>query len=380
MNKINLFNSHSFTEIKIELKKKQKSPAIPDILGLSDEDRVLINQIKEETNRLNVNNVTRTQAYLKFYLAHPEIHWAFLGHMVSRNGGWNMTDLKGDFLSNLLSEKERKAFFSFLERGNWLIFQDVYPQFLLYEESLRQNKRLFHLLPHFNVSTFMETIWNQFWKYGDPYKLAIALVINEQSYLEKRVVQNPVYKKSVLDTLEFMLQDLLSLNHILFPYFEHRKNETKAALIGQTLRHFSSLHERILLGKRLYSLLFDNKRRLQKIVNWAASHPHTGSRKDYWPHLFHDVRESLPGFLYKKRIRNCQLRKGERPIYSPKLIYAWKDVAHTEAEIGDWFNDWRVIHYLIRENCETDGEIMDEYCETIEKIELAILAKKVIFR
>lgn len=45
--------------------------------------------------------------------------------MVSRNGGWNMTDLKGELLSHLLSESEQNDFFQFLERGNWLIFQDV---------------------------------------------------------------------------------------------------------------------------------------------------------------------------------------------------------------------------------------------------------------
>ncbi|MDR4948142.1 DUF2515 family protein [Neobacillus cucumis] len=48
-----------------------------------------------------------------------------------------MTDLKGEFLTRLMTKKDRVLFFQFLERGNWLIFQDAYPQFLLYEESLR---------------------------------------------------------------------------------------------------------------------------------------------------------------------------------------------------------------------------------------------------
>ena len=122
-----------------------------------------LNKIKQTTHLLNKNNVTRTKAYLDFYKRHPEIHWAFLGHMVSRNGGWNMTDLKGGFLSRLLTKKEANAFFNFLERGNWLIFQDAYPQFLVYEESKRSGKNLFYLLPHLHVSTFMETIWNHFW-------------------------------------------------------------------------------------------------------------------------------------------------------------------------------------------------------------------------
>ena len=82
-------------------------------LDLSKDEFLLINHIKECTERLNKNNVTRTQAYLNFYLRHPEIHWALLGHLVSRNGGWNMTDLKGELLSNLLSGKEQQAFFFF---------------------------------------------------------------------------------------------------------------------------------------------------------------------------------------------------------------------------------------------------------------------------
>lgn len=124
-------------------------------------------------------------AYFDFYQKHPEIHWAFLGHMVSRNGGWNMTDLKGDLLTRLLTNKERDAYFTFLERGNWLIFQDAYPQFLLYGESLKRNKPLFYLLPALDISSFMESVWNYFWKRRDSYILTIALVINEQNYLEK---------------------------------------------------------------------------------------------------------------------------------------------------------------------------------------------------
>lgn len=62
--------------------------------NLTDEEEVLLNKIKIKTREANRNNVTRTKAYGDFYLEHPEVHWAYLVHMVSRNGGWNMTDLK----------------------------------------------------------------------------------------------------------------------------------------------------------------------------------------------------------------------------------------------------------------------------------------------
>src|SRR5688572_27702533 len=55
-------------------------------------ERNLIRRIYKETEQNNVNNLTRTEAYLRFFSKHKEIHWAFLAHMVSRNGGYSMTD------------------------------------------------------------------------------------------------------------------------------------------------------------------------------------------------------------------------------------------------------------------------------------------------
>lgn len=349
-----------------------KQPADIDNNKLTSEEKGILERIRRNTRELNLNNVTRTMAYFDFYQRHPEIHWAFLGHMVSRNGGWNMTDLKGDLLTRLLTKKERDAYFTFLERGNWLIFQDVYPQFLLYGESLKRNKPLFYLLPYLNISTFMETLWKYFWRKRDSYILTMALVINEQNYLEKRVIQNPIYQKDVLNTLEFKLQDYLSFNHILFPY-------RKKSLAGQTLHQFQSLHERILLGKRLYAVLFQKEELLNQFVEWAKAHRHTGSRKDFWPHIFNNVNEGIPGIPYQLRLNACKLKWGAKKIYSPDLTHVWKNVQHQEAEKGDWFRDWHAADYLSDLNeTEINGEIEYEYCKTLERLELAALAKKVI--
>lgn len=355
--------------IKDELKQKMNKKQI--LNPLTTEEQTLIEKIKNETKELNQNNVTRTKAYFDFYQNHPTIHWAFLGHMVSRNGGWNMTDLKGDLLTRLMSRSERNAYFTFLERGNWLIFQDAYPQFLLYRESMKSNRALFYLFPHLNISAFMDTVWNNFWRNRDAYILTIGMIINEQSYLEQRMIQNPVYQKNVINTLEFKLQDLLSFNHILFPY-------RKKALAGLTLHQFGSLHERILLGKRLYALLFQNKDFLKQVVEWAKSQPHTGSRKDYWPHIFNNVNEGIPGIAYQLRLHSCKLRLGARRIYSPDLHSAWKNVDHQEAEKGDWLKSEQVADYLSEHNETINGEIKDEYCKTLERLELAAFAKKVI--
>ena len=235
--------------------------------------------------------------------------------MVSRNGGWNMTDLKGSLLSKLLNKNEVESFFIFLERGNWLIFQDAYPQFLVYEESIKRGKNLFFLLSHLHVSIFMEILWNHFWLQRDSYLLTMGLIINEQNYLESRVIQNPIYQKNVFQTLEFTLQDLLSMNHILFPYHEAGNNQ----LFGQTLHHFESLHQRILLGKRLYTILFSNPQLLNMTELWANSHPHTGSRKDYWPHLYNDIDDEFPARWLKTRLDSCKLIPGSSRFYSPEL-------------------------------------------------------------
>lgn len=365
----------SLFDVKNELKQKSKLIHSDTMYTLTKEDQFIINNIKIQTEQLNKNNVTRTRAYYQFYIRYPEIHWALLGHMVSRNGGWNMTDLKGDLYTKLLSEKDQITFFSFLERGNWLIFQDVYPQFLLYEQSVKKAKKLFHLLPHLNVSTFMETMWNDFWKTGNKKTLAIATIINEQNYLEKRVIQNAHFQKTVLNSIGFKLFDFFQFNHILFPFYENNTNQ-KTLLIGDTMKHFTSLHERILIGKRLYSLLFRDTHILSQIIYWAEHHPHTGSRKDYWPHLFSSVNESFSREFYKRRIKKCQLRSGAYRIYSPALIYAWRNMKHEEVESEDWFTDWQVVNYLVDKEENMNGKITEDYCKTLEKIELAILAKK----
>ena len=365
--------SQSLIKLKKELKKKEKK-SIPK-RELTLEEITLVQQIQDQTKDLNKNNVTRTKAYLEFYNRHPEIHWAFLGHMVSRNGGWNMTDLKGGLLTDLLTQKERVSFFAFLERGNWLIFQDAFPQFLIYEESMKRGQNLFYLLPYFHVSMFMETLWNQFWEEQDSYVLTVALIINEQSYLESRVLQNPSFKKEVFSKLEFKLQDLLSMNHILFPYFKNGKIQ----LAGETLHHFESLHERILLGKRLYAILFSDQHRLKMTEIWAKSHPHSGSRKDYWPHIFNDINEGVPGKALKPRIRSCKIVPGSLRIYSPKLAFAWKNREHKQAEIVDWFQNWNVVKYLTDSGENIDGEIENDYCKTLERLEFAAITKKAMF-
>ncbi|MFL1674577.1 DUF2515 family protein [Paenibacillus dendritiformis] len=95
-------------------------------------------------------------------------------------------------------------------------------------------------------------------------------------------------------------------------------------------------------------------------------------------HLFNDVNEGTSGITYPLRLKKCRLRKGARRIYSPKLEHAWKNVSQPEAEPGDWFQHISVVDYFEDDLEMMDGEIKNDYCKTLERLEIAALAKKTI--
>ncbi|MCP3026379.1 DUF2515 family protein [Halobacillus sp. A5] len=340
---------------------------------LTQAETKIVEQIRITTEAKNLNNITRTQAYFDFYKDHPEIHWALLAHLVSRNAGWNMTDLKGEYLPKLLTNQEQVDFFSFLERGNWLIFQDAYPQLLLYAESKKQNSPLFHLLSPLKISKFMKPFWENMWTEQQNKELTTALIINEQHYIEDRVIQNPVYKHSVLNTSLFKLQEFLSFNHILFPY--RTTVQKKMKLVGGTVHHFSSVEDRINFGKSLYDLLFSVQTRLKQTIDWALHQPHSGSRKDYWPDLFNDIKESAPDQVHELQSSPCSLQTSKQRIYSPSLRSSWNDWKHSVAEPGDWCHNHKMLHFIKKPAVPLDDTIEKNYCATIEELEMAAFAK-----
>ncbi|GGG12808.1 DUF2515 domain-containing protein [Paenibacillus abyssi] len=340
--------------------------------SFQEEERAVVARIREQTKRCNRNNVTRTAAYLAFYRRHPEVHWAFLAHMVSRNGGWNMTDLQGELLPRLLHRAQREATFGFLERANALIFGDAYPQLLLYEAGMQAGRELTHLLPAFGVSRFMAPVWSQFWRRRDPAILTVALIVNEQNFIEQRIVRHPYYRKHVLDAAFFGMQSLLQLNQILFPY-ELGKGSVK--LGGIILEDFKDLHERIEFGKRLYAMLFSVPLIYEGAYSFACAVRHTGSRTDYAPHLFSMVRHRPRQRKYRERLEGCRLRPGAEPLYSPALAAAWPDVPLEPAEPGDWFKETASAAGYFRELAlPRSFEITNEYGFALQKVEIAILA------
>ncbi|BBH19661.1 hypothetical protein Back11_10060 [Paenibacillus baekrokdamisoli] len=348
-----------------------------DVLGVQptdDLERSLIYRIELETEKGNRNNVTRTEAYRALYFRCPELHWSLLAHVVSRNGGWNMTDLKGELHPRLLPADQREAIFLLLERANALIFQDAYPQLLLYEAGKKARRDLSHLLPAFGVSRFMNPVWSQFVKRGDSALLTTALIVNEQHVIEGRIVQDPYYKEHVLEKFMFKLQAPLQTNAVVMPYGSQMAGDMKLA--GLVLEDFTNLQERIEFGKRLYAILFGVREVRDGALSFVRAVHHTGSRADYAPHLFMKQQARMSKQAsYKQRLSGCRLMKGAMPLYSPELCGAWKDVPVKAVSGGDWFTDWEEVQpYFKALPLPSVFEITNEHCFILNKIELAVIA------
>ncbi|WP_339257248.1 DUF2515 family protein [Paenibacillus sp. FSL R5-0713] len=306
-----------------------------------EEDCIILEEIKTLTQEHNRSNITRTSAYLECYEQYPELHWALLAHMVSRNGGYHMTDLQSDLMHNLQNQSDREHMYRLLERCNALIFQDAYPQLQLYMNSRRIGRSCFHLLSHFHVSAFMTPFWERFWLERCSSLLSVALIINEQNYIESRVVQHPYFQKEVLSKPAFHLHNLAGLNHIVFPLGRG------AGLAGRVIEHFGKLDERIMFGKGLYALLFGVEQVHTQVLAFARSVPHRGSRAEYWPGLFtHREEEAGDHTLYAQALLDEEwLPEGQR-LYSPELLSVWGDTPYEPITRQDWLQTRDCLGYL----------------------------------
>ncbi|GGJ66003.1 hypothetical protein GGR02_001700 [Anoxybacillus voinovskiensis] len=320
---------------------------------LTNDERKLVMAIKNETTRLNRDNITRTEAYFSFFQRHPEIHWAFLAHLVSRNGGWNMTDLKGSLVPVVVATEQIKPLFLFLERANALIFHDAYPQLLLYEKSKEQKKKLFHLLPSFSVSAFMRPFWEHFYETNDAPLLTVALIINEQQYIQHRVVQHPFFQEQVVKTFPFLCQQWLGFNDVLIPY----KNGRRVRLTGITVRDFADVSHRIEIGKALYGMLFYRNSLFQRVYHFACQTKHTGSRADFWPHIFSATNDGVR-------------------IFSPTLNDAWPVIEHRFPDKHDWFYDLTILRAAETIPLMSHPSLTAHYVDNLKKLQKIATAAK----
>ncbi|OAB45939.1 DUF2515 family protein [Paenibacillus glacialis] len=345
----------------------------------TEADDAILRQIQIDTTTANKSNITRTQAYLQCYESNPELHWALLAHMVSRNGGWNMSDLKGGLVADLTNTSLRDDIYRMLERCNALIFQDAYPQLQLYLHSKKQGRSYFHLLPKFHVSSFMNSFWNNFWIDRNSALLTVGLIINEQTYIEGRVVQHSYFQKNVFQKPEYKLHHLAHVNQILFPLdkicsnaIDDKKTTPSPGLVGLVLENFGNIEERINLGKSLYGLLFGYREVLDHVTSYAKNTTFQGSRSEYWPHLFTPDRETaLNSPLESSELLEHEWLPPGQKIYSPVLNHVWFDMPYDPIPHYDWLKNKNVTQYISKPSRPILIEMSHDHRSAIQKTALA---------
>ncbi|WP_245959426.1 DUF2515 family protein [Neobacillus piezotolerans] len=305
-------------------------------------DNALIEKIKQETQKWNIDNVTRTNAYFRVFKQHPELEWAFLASMVSRNGGWNMCDLEGAIFPHLLKQGARKQLFLTFERANWLIFHDAFPQLLLYHYSTKFKRPLFHLLKFFRISSFMQKEWPLYWEKQDGRRLTIALIINEQNVIQQPIIDHPLYKQKVFFSPEFFLQDWMHFSSVLFP-------TCGGELYGASVSGFRKVANRIELGKRLVGILF-HPRLFPYFLEFAERTAHTGSRHDFEQYFKQKVPRHTPflratfPIIEHNRHTYSDWSKG-RLFNNPRLFLPAKEKG--TIHLTDWYITKRNQLYLM---------------------------------
>lgn len=324
----------------------------------------------------NTDNLTRTAFYRAYWQAHPEVTWALLAHLVSRNAGYQMTDLRrhiercqrgsrwlgqvgGRLAAALRIERAFTQLVRFLEAGNYLIFHDAYAQLAAYaaaKEALVETgcwsaRRVFGDLVALGVDPAIVGAWRRFFEEGERsgffaglapaerraapavVRMALASVVNEQSYLEDRLLVPLARAPRYVDpeapfTLWFGLAAALGLTRLVFPMAAPDAPERAERLLVHTLgaedadaaldgaadrepwralhpllggsspASFASLRTRIDTGRALYFGLFlASPERAERVERWAIHGPaHTGERSVYDPRGYSPL-SRRPGLL-----------------------------------------------------------------------------------
>nr|WP_285876926.1 DUF2515 family protein [Fictibacillus phosphorivorans] len=302
--------------------------------------------ICKKTISQNRDNISRTVSYASFFKRNPEIRWAMLASLVSRNAGYSMCDLKGEWLPRFLSRDTRKHLFYTYERANWLIFQDAFPQLLLYEYSKEKGVPLFDLLDCFYVSSFMKEEWHRFWIEKDLKRLCTSLIINEQHVIEKPLIRHPFYRMRVFKKIPFLLQDYMHFSTVLFPVLS-------GDVYGISVHGFKSVKKRIETGKMLYSLLFES-RWSKEIIRFSDAVTHTGSRHDF------------ERFVYPKKIRE-----------TPMLRMVYPIVNHHRKTMKDWYRNGMNLEVFYKPSKNIEKPYLtDWYKQKQRQIKMGILLKE----
>ncbi|MDF9762963.1 hypothetical protein OKW24_004736 [Peribacillus simplex] len=343
-----IIDAERYDTLKSHLQKELFQPLDVSKAFLPMES-ALIKSIRTEAAAWNRNNATRTQAYLAFYNRNPEVHWAFLAHMVSRNGGYHMTDLKSSSMTHLFDRAERQKFFQFLERANSAIFADAFPQLLLYEHSKQKELPIRKYFPVFRISRFMAPIWESFIEEPHSPLLTTSLIINEQRMLQERVIKRTRHGE-ILRMLDFQLQEYLGFMNVIFPYAN--KQDGLRSLTGLTVDRFANPKQRIETGKFLYGLLFQDPVVFHGVGQFTKEVPHTGSREDYWESIY---------------TSDASAAKDDK-VYSPILHDAWADQIVFPPPSIDWFTNESFIEDLRSSPIIKKADLTNKVLENVKHL------------
>jgi hypothetical protein len=292
----------------------------------------IISETRRETFKKNKDNISRTEAYFSYYKRHPEIEWSFLASMVSRNGGYNMCDLQGEYFLQLLKPSIRERLFLTYERANWLIFNDVYPQLMIYDYSTKLERPMFHLLHYFNISSFIQREWENFWRDKNRKRLMTSLIINEQNVIQKPVIEHHVYRKKVFHSVLFQIEDMFHFSCVLFPTMS-------GYIYGASVNGFRNLSKRIDLGKRLANILFQ-PHLFPAFYEYANKQVHTGSRYDYERYFTRKMYRKTPYLRAAFPIINHHIHIQEDWSLNRRIQKTWLDekVQHIHTiHLNEWY-------------------------------------------
>lgn len=311
---------------------------------------------------LNQNNLTRTAFYSQYAARHPEIPWSLLASLVSRNAGYNFTDIERyRLLSSLIpalpvvgvSAAVSLLFIErFLESGNFLIFNDVFPQLLAYElakEAFLDTgdpncDTLFLSLTRLaGVEAEVSLEWFNFFRtarsenffVGNPspstdprvVRHSVGLISNEQNYLEHHLMNpepgTPLYMNhplmpagktavTVLSDVVFPVMARLKLTRLVFTHSLAGTASAPHDIFQHIVGNFANVDDRIDTGRALYFGVFQaSAARRDGITRFQAAVPHTASRVDYDVHHFTKSVLSSPLTL---RFFSPELKAGRFPL------------------------------------------------------------------
>jgi hypothetical protein len=231
-------------------------------------------QLLAELGERNRDNVVRTASYLELYALTREtgrdLPWILMAHLVSRNGGYMMSDVAFARASgqSAFTRAALDELFLFLERANFLIFFDAWYHVLL------------HLLGRSaeaeRATRFTRAAWLRYEAAAaDVVSPALEralvedLVTNEQHFIEHRVVHHSRFDRA--RAIVGLLESVGGEGPLIFP--------TSSAKIR--VGGFAFVKKRISAGMRIFDEILANRDQREELFRWALAHPHTGSRAVY---------------------------------------------------------------------------------------------------